>query len=228
MALPPGHSRYLVHGCLAADEKVEVETRASKWFFFPGPVLSVLLLLFLDYAIATGIFRSLRPVPYLTALIGRLPAPALPWGLGVASILLGLCILLTLGAGVWLVSRYLLWAQDSYVVTDDRLIEQTGIFRPEVREIPLNQVRNIDVDQGTFRARLMGFGNLTINSLQTANSGGHAVAASHVHNPLSPQAGEPGVEYWIGVPNPLKIQKKIEEAHERFGPDPGLSHRSEL
>ncbi|HYK92517.1 MAG TPA: PH domain-containing protein, partial [Thermoplasmata archaeon] len=139
---------------------------------------------------------------------------------GAALLVLAVLGLLTVAALAWLATRWGEWLSDVYVVTSDRLIEQTGLVRHEIREIPLDQVRNIDVDQVSLVARAFGYGSLRINSLQTGRSGGQAVPLVHTMNPRNIAADAAGVEFWVGVPDPLKIQRRIEWAHEGLNPQP--------
>jgi Bacterial PH domain len=216
--LPPGQSKYLRSGYLSPRERVQIETHASKWFYFPGPVFAILVFLVLDYAAAAAAFSILPGLPVLTRSIRGLPIHIFSGPTGAAVLLLIIFVVLTLVASYWCLSRFFDWASDVYVVTDDRLIEQTGIIRHEIREIPLAQVRNIDVDQASLVARVFRYGSLKINSLQTAQSGGHLLLEPHVLNPRAPEAEGAGVEQWIGIPDPLGIQERIEEVHAHLEP----------
>jgi PH (Pleckstrin Homology) domain-containing protein len=218
-------SKLLRDGVLTPTECVKTEVHASRWFYFPGPIAALLLLAFFDYAAASGVFPSLPGVPQVTTFLSGLPIHLLPGSAGPSILLLGIFVGLSILAAYWWLSRFLEWASDVYVVTNDRLIEQSGIVRHEIREIPLSQVRNIDVDQASLIARVLRYGSLRINSLQTGKSGGRVSLEPHVLNPRAPEAEAAGVELWVGVPNPIRLQEQIEEVREGREPQGSTNRR---
>ena len=68
--------RYLRRSYLANGEELPAETRATKLYFFPGPVLALALILLLDYAAAAATTPGLLAVPALTPFFGGFSAAA--------------------------------------------------------------------------------------------------------------------------------------------------------
>lgn len=173
----PKHlARYLAQG-----EVLYVETRATKLFYFPGPIIVLLIMLYLDYACAAAI-RGWAAIP-LTAEFAKLPSP---W-LGYAMDLLLLVTLLVL---VWLLVRYIRWVRTVYAVSNHRVIIKRGIASRDIDDIPMNQVRGVDVHQ-TIGQRLLGYGTVRVS----AETG----AAKSIGN-----------EDWLGIPKPFQVQRTIE------------------
>jgi uncharacterized membrane protein YdbT with pleckstrin-like domain len=68
-----------------------------------------------------------------------------------------------LGSAIWLVSRYLKWANTNFVITSDRIIFRSGILAKSGIEIPLERVNNVLFNQSIFE-RILGAGDLLIES----------------------------------------------------------------
>lgn len=212
----PGHSRYLRRGYVAPDELVNDEIHGSRWFYFPGPVAALVIFGVFDYAAGSAAYPRLIGIPYLTPLLTRFNIPGIGTNVSPQLILLGVGGLLTLLAVLWFIVRLVEWAGDVYAVTSTRLVEQDGIVTHVIREIPLSQVRDVDVHQKSLVARVFRYGTLSINSLQTSRSGAQAIPEKPIMNPRDPRAAAAGVELWIGIPNPVKIQQEIEVATEKL------------
>ena len=140
---------------------------------------------------------------------------------------------------LWIVLRWAQWAQDSYVVTDDRLIKQharwTLIGRVyDDREIQVRQVRDLDVYQSRPLWRVLGIGTLNIHSLSdtaaVARSGAYrATDPDRVDPYINPELplkwaplegsvdASPGVEWWFAIPDPIRAQREIQVATETSG-----------
>jgi uncharacterized membrane protein YdbT with pleckstrin-like domain len=93
----------------------------------------------------------------------------------------------------WMVARYLGWASTNFVVTTDRLIHRAGVLGKSGREIPLERVNDIAVNQ-TFLERLIGKGDLMIES-----------------------GGERGQQHFTDVRRPFVVQNTIYREMERAG-----------
>jgi len=186
---------------LADGEQIRAETRATKLSYFPGPVVALLLFLGLDYAAAASRYSWLPAVPALTSFFSALPTVG---GMSGATDALDLFLLLTLVVLLLLVFRYYEWIRTVYAVTSSRVIIQKGVFAREFHEIPINQVRGIDVRQ-TFAQRLLGYGTIRLSS-----EGGARV----------------GNEDWVGVPDPFNFQRVIETASQNIsrGLAPPMAH----
>jgi membrane protein YdbS with pleckstrin-like domain len=176
---------------LADQEFLLEETRASKLLYFPGPVVACLVFAVLSYAtlaIRFGLWTSVtwkRGVAWLAGHVGQDPH-TLALYLGAVFALLLLVSLL------WLAVRYVRWIRNVYAVTSRRVIVQRGILGRDFDEIPVTQVRGVDVRQ-TVGQRLLGYGTIRVSS-----EGGARV----------------GNEDWEGIPKPFRFQKLVENATE--------------
>lgn len=74
-----------------------------------------------------------------------------------------LLALVVLGALVWLGVRYAKWATTNFAVTTDRLIYREGVLGKRGKEIPLERLNDIAVNQTLFE-RMIGAGDVTIES----------------------------------------------------------------
>jgi membrane protein YdbS with pleckstrin-like domain len=176
---------------LADQEYLLEETRATKWYYFPGPVLWVLIFGALSYE-GWGAMHSWAGTVTFRNWTGKfasdihLNAGEFRW------ILAALFSLLLLVGVLWLFTRWLRWIRTVYAVTNRRVIVQKGILGRNFDEIPVTQVRGVDVHQ-SFGERLLGYGTIRVSS-----EGGTRV----------------GNEDWYGIPKPFKFQKLIENATE--------------
>ncbi|MCI4353363.1 MAG: PH domain-containing protein [Thermoplasmata archaeon] len=184
-SLPVITPRHLKKEYVAAGELVHVETRATKLYYFPGPILALLVMFLLDYSSASAL-RGWSPVPFLTSAFGKIPNGSPPIQMYVMD-LLGL---ITAAVAFWLFIRYLQWIRTIYVITDHRVIIQRGIAMRDVDDVPMNQVRGVDVHQ-TVGQRILGYGTIRISAeTGTAKSIGN--------------------EDWRGIPKPFQMQRTIE------------------
>lgn len=204
-----------------------VETHPSKWFYFPKPFALALVTLVFVYLVFA---RSYPGLP-LSFVLAATPG----WSFGVWQPFLdattGVLILAVLALTLW---GLYLWAGQTYAVTDQRLIQQKGIVRHVIQEIPLQQVRDVDVYQRSLMARtLVRVGTIRIKSLSEVDfpnyvqTAGAATAVpttgplalrtqfdqlEHIIDPKHPLARASGIEWWVGVPDPFRIERAIESA----------------
>ena len=176
---------------LADQEYLLEETRASKVLYFPGPVLWSLVFGVLAYAtlaIRWGWYTSRTYSGWIGTLAGdvHLAKSTLALYLGIVFALLLLVGLL------WLAVRYVRWIRTVYAVTSRRVIVQRGILGRNFDEIPVIQVRGVDVHQSVGQ-RILGYGTIRVSS-----EGGSRV----------------GNEDWEGIPKPFRFQKLVENATE--------------
>jgi len=82
-----------------------------------------------------------------------------------------------------------------YAVTTSRVIIQRGIFSRQLDEIPISQVRAVQINQGLIE-RLLGFGTVRVTSEQL--------------NPIANEA-------WRGIPQPFEFQRLINGAAGKQG-----------
>ena len=134
------------------------------WWFFSGPALSVVV------ATAAAVFVSARQVN---------------------DVLLLVLVAAALAALLWLGGRYARWATTSFVLTTDRLIFRQGVLAKRGKEIPLERVNDIAVEQSVF-GRLVG--------------GGHVTAES---------GGERGEQVFSDISKPFLVQNAVYHEIER-------------
>ena len=188
--------RLLKSSYLGDRESLLEETRATGLFYFPGPVFALFILFILDYGAASIRYKSLPAVPGLTAffamgpdIMGRGPETYYFYGF----------IILTLIALLWLLVRFIRWTVTVYAITTHRVIVQRGIIGKEFDEIPIQQVRGVDVKQRAVQ-RMLGYGTVRVSS-----EGGTSI----------------GNEDWHGIPKPFRFQKLIENATQQLAANVG-------
>jgi membrane protein YdbS with pleckstrin-like domain len=119
---------------LNAGERIVLDLRPHWWFFARQATALV-----------------------VTIAIGILCLIFFPTGVQVAAAVL---ILFALG---WFGWHYLIWTNHIFVVTTDRLIDQSGVFTRQGIEIPLDRVTTVLFHQNLFE-RMIGTGDLVIES----------------------------------------------------------------
>jgi membrane protein YdbS with pleckstrin-like domain len=176
---------------LADQEYLLEETRASKLLYFPGPTLWSAVFLLLSYLTLAVRFHLPTVAAYANAL-GTLASDVHVAKTNLALYLGAFFALLLLVGLIWIGVRYVRWIRTVYAVTSRRVIVQRGILGRNFDEIPVTQVRGVDVRQ-TVGQRLLGYGTLRVSS-----EGGTRV----------------GNEDWEGIPKPFRFQKWVENATE--------------
>lgn len=175
---------------LSDQEFLLEETRASRLLYFPGPTVWTGLFAVLSYLAWAPVagWPGLAPFTRVLATLGSLAH------LGERSMerWVSVFFLLLVVAGlVWLGVRYLRWIRTVYAVTNRRVIVQRGLLGRDFDEIPVTQVRGVDVSQ-SIPQRMLGYGTIRVSS-----EGG----SSHLGN-----------EAWHGIPKPFRFQKLVEDA----------------
>jgi uncharacterized membrane protein YdbT with pleckstrin-like domain len=182
---------------LADQETLLDETRATKLFYFPGPAL---------WTVVFG-FLALVAAPAISSAIPTVWSDGRKWltlssyvSSDVQRYLAYFWLFLFLIGLLWLVVRYFRWITTVYAVTSRRVIVQRGILGKDFDEIPVNQVRGVDVHQ-TLGQRMLGYGTVRVSS-----EGGSRL----------------GNEDWKGIPKPFRFQKLIENAtiNQQTAPGP--------
>lgn len=105
------------------------------WWYFSGPVTGVVV------AAVAAIFAYTKDVTFLRLVT----------------------LVLLLAAVGWLAVTYAKWSTTNVVITTDRLIHRTGVLGKKGKEIPLERVNDISVNQ-TFFERLISAGDVTVES----------------------------------------------------------------
>jgi uncharacterized membrane protein YdbT with pleckstrin-like domain len=172
---------------LADQESLLQETRATKLFYFPGPVL---------WTVIFGLL-ALFAAPKISSAVPTLASGITTWltlsnyvSSSVQTYLAYFWLLLFIIGLLWLLIRYFRWIRTVYAVTNRRVIVQRGILSKDFDEIPVSQVRGVDVHQ-SFGQRILGYGTVRVSS-----EGGSSL----------------GNEDWKGIPKPFRFQKLIENA----------------
>ncbi|MGA7924055.1 MAG: PH domain-containing protein, partial [Thermoplasmata archaeon] len=134
---PKSMPRLLKATYLADGESLLRETRGTKLFYLPGPILFIVVFGFLTYAAATAAYGW----PSLPALTSFFSSTASTLH---GNYLLYLFAILLLIGFLFLFARYLRWIRTVYAVTNMRIIVQKGILSKDFDEIPILQVRGVD------------------------------------------------------------------------------------
>ena len=183
----PKHlERYLAQG-----EVLYVETRATKLFYFPGPIVALLIVGFLDLLAASavygwGILSTYNP-------FHRIPS-------GYRMDALDLMLFILLLVFIWLLVRIVRWIRTIYAVSNHRILIKRGIASRDIDDIPMAQIRGVDVHQ-TIGQRILGYGTVRVS----AESG---------------MAKSIGNEDWLGIPKPFQVQRTIETVMQNPGGPP--------
>jgi membrane protein YdbS with pleckstrin-like domain len=185
---PRDQPKLLKAAYLADTEGLLRETRATGLFYFPGPIIWLLIFGGLDYWAFAQKFGW--PLVGWFASFSSEKVPKVFWNLFGTDVTLVLAII-TLVLLAWLLIRYLRWIATVYAVTTTRVIVQKGILGKDFDEIPIAQVRGVDVHQSVFQ-RMMGYGTVRVSS-----EGGITKV---------------GNEDWKGIPKPFEFQRLIESA----------------
>ena len=100
------------------------------------------------------------PFTVLLFCVGGLVAAALSqtpaWLYGAGAV--------TAAAAAWALVRWLQWRVDIWVVTDSRVIDESGVLTVRMMDSPLETINNVGCEQTLF-GRMFGFGRVV---LQTA------------------------------------------------------------
>jgi hypothetical protein len=170
---------------LADEEFLLEETRATKLYYFPGPILWIIVFGVVSLFTAAhyygwGAFQISGWNTFLNDISSVIPTR---W-------MLLFFVFLVLVGLIWLLIRAARWYRTVYAVTSNRVIVQTGILGRDFHDIPVTQVRGVDVHQ-SFPQRILGYGTVRVSS-----EGGSRL----------------GNEDWKGIPKPFRFQKMIEDA----------------
>ena len=210
----------------------------SMWFYFPEPVVAAVLVLLFDYSVAARLYSTLPRVPTLSRWLSLLPNPTFGPGLTPLTVI---ALVLTATVGVFALQRWYLWAEQTYAVTNERLIQQKGIVRHIIEEIPLQQVRDMNVYQQSLLARMFRVGTIRVQSLSEINfpvdtstkkpepvteldlnlkTGAYPYRAferlKYILDPKDNLARLSGIEWWVGVPDPFRIERLTQTATRGF------------
>jgi len=182
--------KHLKASYLAPGEGLLRESLGTPLFYLPGPVLALLVALFFDYGAMTVRYSGLPAIPGVTWAFSHFPTFGAYAPMNYLSVFF---IALTILAVLWLAYRYLRWISTVYAITTSRVIIQRGILSRDFDQIPIAQIRGVDVHQTIFD-RIFRFGTIVISS-----EGGNRQTRL-------------GNEAWKGIPHPFDLQRVIETA----------------
>jgi hypothetical protein len=186
--------RYIRAAYMSPGEAMLKETRATRWYYLPGPTFLLLVFLLLDYGLLSAKNPSWPAVPGLTAAFGHVVSGLQSVSKDAVRYFEYFLGLLTLLVALWFLVRYLRWMRTAYAVTTNRVIVQRGIFARDFDEIPVTKVRAVDVHQ-TALQRIMGYGTIRVSS----------EGESRIAN-----------EAWVGIPHPWDFSKLTDAAAQKY------------
>jgi uncharacterized membrane protein YdbT with pleckstrin-like domain len=120
---------------LSQGEVVKLDLRPH-WLYFLGPALA-----------------TIGTVILAIVILAALDVTALNW----------ITVLLIAAAVVWLIGRFIRWRNTYFVVTNDKVVYRSGVFRRRGVQIPLERVNSVNFEQNIFE-RMVGAGDLNIES----------------------------------------------------------------
>ncbi len=188
---------------LADQEQLLEETRATALYYFPGVIVWLVIWGLLALATAAVAYGTAGQIAQYASAIGTVAGWVHMDAGTLAHYLFDLFLLLVLVGVIRLLVRYLRWISTVYAVTTRRVIIQKGIFGHDFNEIPVLQVRGVDVHQSAGE-RLLGYGTVRVSS-----EGGAQL----------------GNEDWKGIPKPFRFQKLIENAVANLQPSGPVAWR---
>lgn len=69
----------------------------------------------------------------------------------------------SIAAGLWALVRWLVWRVDLWVVTNTRVIDESGVLTVRMMDSPLETIHNVGCEQTVF-GRMFGFGKVVIQT----------------------------------------------------------------
>ena len=139
---------------LARDERILLVIH-KHWFVVLGTVVAFFMLLLLPLLVLVALFL----LPYGLSLIEAVPVPLFPL----------IYFLLALYVMLLLLFFFIFWMDyylDMWIVTTARIIdvEQRGLFRREVSEIPLQHVQDVTTQVHGIIRTFLKFGTIRIQT----------------------------------------------------------------
>lgn len=95
-------------------------------------------------------------------------------------------------AAFWALWRWLVWSRDIWVVTSERVVDESGVLSVRMVDSPLDRIHNVTCEQ-TLLGRMLDFGTLGIQTVA--------------------EAGATAID---GVAHPREVKEAILEARERY------------
>lgn len=189
MTTPRRLPRLLKATYLADQEYLLEETRATALFYFPGPVVYLIVFGLITWFTEAARLSWGGQLPAYSHLVRKLSHADQRY------LVYFFAFLFLLGL-LWTLVRYLRWVRTVYAVTSRRVIVQKGILSRDFDEIPVMQVRGVDVHQSVGE-RILGYGTVRVSSEGSSRLGN---------------------EDWNGIPRPFRFQKLIEDASQGSTP----------
>ncbi len=120
---------------LSAGEVIKVDLKPH-WLYFLGPA-------------------TVTIVSIIVAIL-----VVLAWDVSWASWFVAIAIIV---GACWLVGRFVRWLSTYFVITNDKVIYRSGVFKRSGVQIPLERVNSVNFEQNLFE-RMVGAGDLIIES----------------------------------------------------------------
>ena len=120
---------------LSAGEVIKVDLKPH-WLYFLGPA-------------------TVTIVSIVVAIV-----VVLAWDVSWASWFVAIAIIV---GACWLVGRFVRWLSTYFVITNDKVIYRSGVFKRSGVQIPLERVNSVNFEQNLFE-RMVGAGDLIIES----------------------------------------------------------------
>jgi uncharacterized membrane protein YdbT with pleckstrin-like domain len=121
---------------LSQNEVVKVDLKPH-WLYFLGPALTVIGVVIVAIVLV-GVWAD---------------ADFFKWFSAIAIIV----------AACWLLGRFIRWRATYFVITNDKVIYRSGVFRKTGVQIPLERVNSVNFEQNLIE-RMVGAGDLIVES----------------------------------------------------------------
>jgi uncharacterized membrane protein YdbT with pleckstrin-like domain len=167
---------------LSSNEQIAFEMHPSAWLSMKSAALAMIVFFLVVILLVWTSISSAPSIPYLTDAVND--SSSGKYVQWVLMAIAGLLLLFVLG-------KYMKWASTVYAATNERIITRRGIVSKTWEDIPLTMVTNVDVSQ-TVGNRALGYGTMVFS---TQGLGGRQ-----------------GDVTWPGVPHPLDVRKRLQQA----------------
>jgi len=124
-------------------------------------------------------------------------------------------LIILLGLSLFMAWKVQVWSHANLVLTNQRLIYQTGVITRRSREIPLSKINDVSFFQMVL-GRLFGMGDLVVES--ASESGPFAYFNVPAPERLKMQVIEEIRAAHSGAPDPVSIQQEVAKAVEKHQP----------
>ncbi|MGE3108141.1 MAG: PH domain-containing protein [Phycisphaerales bacterium] len=163
-------------------ELIILRIKPSLWYI----VSRVWVLILLGAVLASSALSTVGTIAGVAT-----PLPFIGWTLAQAVSRLGVMILFASATVV--IWRFLEWWCKTYVLTDRRIVVQTGVLRQTTIDIPLRRIQHVALHRN-IEQRVLGLGTLIFST-----------------------AGPSGEFAWLTISHPAERLQTVRQAIERYG-----------